>query len=259
MRKILLIIVLVLGCYIDSSACSILAEDIPFCNAAKADYSLIARGKIVEKFEHGIIMELYEVYRGEEDRCEIKVFERPAWDCNGLIFNYDIKYFGEVGQVVLFYAEPIETLEHNWEEEGEYRTLYADIKGYGQFIKPMIQQGNKVKGLFAKGINAVKIDQIAQKLADCGVEGLLPDSRPLCGPHALNIYPNPATDIFYIKDDIGVEGEVKLYDMSGKLVMQKSAILVGEGLKLGALPSGMYLVVAQSGSTTFHQKLLINR
>ena len=258
MRRLLLSFILLSAIYYQVKACSIVAEEISFCQYTQYnDGNMIARGKIIKKINRGVIVELYEVYRGDETRCEVKIFERPDFDCNGIIFNYDISNFGETGDIILFEAMKIETPEKSWQEQGEYITEYSDIKGFKRLIKPMIQEGNKVKGLFTSGVNSVKVDEIFNKLLACGVEGLLTEPRQLCGEHALKIYPNPAQEYFYLDYDANDVEEVALYDISGKRVTFSQSYSE-DGISIKGFPSGVYIVVMKTQGAIFKQKLLIS-
>lgn len=219
---------------------------------------MIARGKILEKTRSFLVVDLYEVYRGDETRCKIKIFNQSDYNCTGTIFDYELLFFGEVGQTVLFHADKIESDQNNPEEVGEYRNMYANVGSLGRLISPMIQEGDQINGQFLAGINSIKVEELGEKLLECGVQDLLPFSRPLCGEHLLNFYPNPALDFFYINDEIGEEAKLSVYNTAGQLVLAKEQVSKGEKILLDNLSSGLYLVVVSSDNAIFKEKLLIS-
>ena len=107
--------------------CSIDPSKVPYCKTANYGSQLLASGKILKKINRGYIVQLHEVYKGEEERCEIKVFEQKDDDCNGLIFDYKLSLLGNVGDVILFRAHLITTTDTDWAEEGEYYSPYVKI------------------------------------------------------------------------------------------------------------------------------------
>ncbi len=80
-------------------------------------------------------------------------------------------------------------------------------------------------------------------------------------PESLQIYPNPASDIVYIKlpgegDEQNVQ--VDIYDASGRLAQQK-VIRRGGQLDVSELSGGIYFLKLNCREGIFHTKLLINR
>lgn len=69
-----------------------------------------------------------------------------------------------------------------------------------------------------------------------------------------SIYPNPVTDILYIKTQEKV-GNVSLYDVSGKLIN----VQYNNGqINVSALPKGMYILRATTDKAVYQQKLIKN-
>ena len=65
---------------------------------------------------------------------------------------------------------------------------------------------------------------------------------------ALSVYPNPATNFILVD----MQGEVSIYDLCGKLVLQGNG---SSRIDVSSLPEGMYFVKTKSGCN----KLVINR
>lgn len=261
MKLHLLTISILFGSITSAFACSIVPDPIPFCSEVSynIENSLIARGQITGTLKHGIIIELFEVYRGDETRCEIKVFDRGEWDCNGIIFDNRASLMGNIGDIIVFTTWEIHEKERSWEEAGEYSNVYAEIEGLGLLSKPLVQQGNHIKGFFDEGVNSVPVNQFGERLVSCGVEGLLDEPHRLCNGLPLTIYPNPTSDRFFIGNDINQEAEVMIYDMQGKVVYHKNTYLSEDGIPVTHLPSGMYIVVVKTVAIIQQEKLMVTR
>jgi hypothetical protein len=54
------------------------------------------------------------------------------------------------------------------------------------------------------------------------------------------LYPNPTTGIVYLPENEGFEQYVRVFDLSGRTVLETT--IMGNSLDLGALPAGMYLL-----------------
>lgn len=258
MKRILLSAFLCISFLSPSFACQYIAWDIPFFDGVKRDDSMIARGKVVEKTDTYLVVELIEVYRGDETRCQIKIYNGGDYNCTGTVFDYELLYFGEVGQTLLFHADEITSELYGPEAIGEYRNMYARVGKSNILMHPIIQEGNTLKGDFTEGVTSLKVNEVAKRLADFGVQRLLPLSRPLCGSHTLSIYPNPSLDYFSIKTNIEEEAELLVYNTTGQLVLRKEAVAREEKILLDNLASGLYLVFVKTARATFQQKLVIN-
>ena len=166
---------------------------------------------------------------------------------------------GNVGQTILFKTSQSGVGEYAWDEAGQYRSIYFRHKRIRQVFKPMVQGGGSVNGLFAEGVRSVKVSEIGQKLAEADVENLLPTPRLICGHQPLHIYPNPASEFFFIDREHTAYEEITLYDMQGRQVLYKQEYQSEDGVTIRELPEGLYLVIARSEGVIFKQKLLVRR
>lgn len=113
----------------------------------------------------------------------------------------------------------------------------------------------ELHGLMAEGLSFLKVEEVAGKLVEYEVKDLLPVSRPLCEVvPPLMIYPNPATDFFFINDEIGENAELRIYNTGGQLVLANNQVSHGEKVILSPLASGIYIVHIKTDKTTFQQK-----
>ena len=69
----------------------------------------------------------------------------------------------------------------------------------------------------------------------------------------LNLYPNPASNVFYVNSQ--EVSQVEIYDLSGKLV--KSTQNISNGISVNELSNGIYIVKIQSGKNSISKKLII--
>lgn len=238
--------------------CSIDPSKIPYCRSANFGSQLLASGTIFKKIDRGYIIRLHEVYKGDEERCEIKVFERQDNDCNGIFFDYKLNLLGKGGDVILFRASLITTADTDWAEEGEYYSPYVKIGRLSPLERPLKRSGNKYKGFFKEGQNSVSVDEVWQELSDCGVENLLPEARPICGAFSIKVYPNPANEAVFLEQIVESFTSVELFDLKGKLVHQQNTYDPSLGVPTAQLASGLYIIVAKFGNATFRQKLVVN-
>ncbi|MEM6804677.1 MAG: T9SS type A sorting domain-containing protein [Bacteroidota bacterium] len=259
MKHTFLLSILIFSLSFKVFPCSIDPSKIPYCRAANFGKQLLASGTIFKKIDRGYIIRLHEVYKGEEERCEIKVFERKDEDCNGLLFDYKLNLLGKVGDVILFRARLITSADTDWAEEGEYYSPYVKIGSYSPLERPLKRSGNKYKGFFKEGQNSVSVDKVWQELSDCGVENLLPEARPICGSFSINIYPNPANEVVFLDQIVESFTSIELFDLNGNLVHKQNSYDPSLGISTAQLASGLYIIVAKLGNATFKQKLLVSR
>lgn len=75
----------------------------------------------------------------------------------------------------------------------------------------------------------------------------------------ISIYPNPAFD--YVSIELPASGAwtITIYDLNGKAMLNNSVNGSIAEISLSALPSGIYMVVAQTKSIQYNEKLVISR
>ncbi|MCT4588628.1 MAG: T9SS type A sorting domain-containing protein [Carboxylicivirga sp.] len=75
---------------------------------------------------------------------------------------------------------------------------------------------------------------------------------------SFTISPNPATNYFTItSSDNQIEGEVQIFDLSGKLVLKQHVNAGNETINIDKLQSGLYIVSYRDGSQNFTQKIRV--
>lgn len=77
---------------------------------------------------------------------------------------------------------------------------------------------------------------------------------------AINIYPNPAKNEFFLKSNKSILGKlsVEIFDASGKLVSSQKAV-ADEAINTQALPNGVYVVKVTGLGVEYSSKLMIKK
>jgi len=68
---------------------------------------------------------------------------------------------------------------------------------------------------------------------------------------SLNIYPNPASDILFVSQDVD---EVAIFDVTGKLVLKE---FNNNSINISTLNSGLYIVKTISEGKNYEHKIQI--
>lgn len=87
------------------------------------------------------------------------------------------------------------------------------------------------------------------------------EKRSINEKSIFEIYPNPTDDILYIKAHDSTETglNVFIYDMTGRLLIEKTNKIGFFEVSVGHLPMGMYSIKIRTGNTVYNRKILINR
>lgn len=247
MKKTILLLLINIVWAVTGNACVIFS--IPFCQAANQfPDAVIARVKITEKFEKGIRLQILEVYRGEESRPEVIMWDGPLFPCT----VYQSHTFGEVGEIKLALLFRIDQTNTNWQIEGDYRRHSMQLA-----IPGLTQKGNHLKGKFndAGQSSSIDLSELQEKLSACVDSGIHPE--PLVpGKVRLWLFPQPATDVMYIGNDFGQPVDIHLYDMAGRWIYQKNSYLTREEISMENIPAGIYQLVVYRGNEVYSTKVL---
>ena len=65
----------------------------------------------------------------------------------------------------------------------------------------------------------------------------------------MSIYPNPATDIITLKN--GTEGQFKLFNVKGQLVLNHNTVQADSKLDISNLPKGLYIYELNNSYTLY--------
>jgi hypothetical protein len=131
--------------------------------------------------------------------------------------------------------------------------------------KPILGAINQVLLADSTGSYTVHISQNGCTATSAAVKIIISGTSEELALSQLNIFPNPATDVFYVKVSNSFHGPVKLqlFDLTGRLLqkqeLQKNETQLETNLKVSTLPTGLYLLRIQQGNSQVMKKLTIKR
>ena len=224
-----------------------------FCDwAQETEYSII-RGKIVQTFNRGLKLKVLSVYRGNETRQEITIWDGTDFNCTG-IYSMAASNMGKEGQTVLVQVAKIDSIENRWEIEGDYRNTKFSANRTS-----LIQEGNHIIGALTEfdDDQRTHIDKIAKVLSKCVGQGINNPPFMPSGINTLRLFPNPASDFLFIANDDAAEAEVKVFNILGNLVIDKTIYIAEEGIPVQDLPSGIYVCVVKMSGLRYKGKFLV--
>lgn len=101
---------------------------------------------------------------------------------------------------------------------------------------------------------ALLIRPVFRKELITGIEPILPNET-----QEISLSPNPATDFIQINSqEPQEEFQLKIYDLSGKLILHRPEFYTNTPFSIETLKKGMYLLVLQSEKKVFKTKLIKN-
>jgi Flp pilus assembly pilin Flp len=74
--------------------------------------------------------------------------------------------------------------------------------------------------------------------------------------HNISIYPNPSTDKIYFKFENNNIRRITIFDLTGKLIIQKTFVRQNETIDLSDFDSGIYTIEIQTDEVTLTKKIL---
>lgn len=219
---------------------------IDFCQslAMNPDKPLI-RGKLIEELDHGIKVEVLEVYRGSVPDKKITI-----WD--GTPFRYyenkarDL--FPQEAEEAVLLLFPIDSIVNEWDKMGDFGNSCTNW-----CTSSLIREGEVLKGLFRWGnvsgefVDEVPLKDFVKEAQSCVETGWGPTG----------IYPNPATDMINI-DGEGEIDEVRLWNILGQHVLTIREPEYPIQMSVSHLASGVYvLTLHRQGSFVVKEKVRI--
>ncbi|HNQ11844.1 MAG TPA: metallophosphoesterase [Bacteroidia bacterium] len=140
------------------------------------------------------------------------------------------------------------SLQASWPHDIMY-SYYNGI--YGSLIVDIHEDTLDAKYITSTGL---LYDQFKMVRMDNNSRMVYDASTSAIDPFRLEIYPNPAQSEFFV----GLDGtNLKIFDISGKLVESKDLITKGEKINISRLPAGIYLVRMESEGKLLKEKLEI--
>ena len=134
-----------------------------------------------------------------------------------------------------------------------------------EIIKATARLDNRTGEIGSEGSNDWgwgKANALAAVLATQAVVDV-PETRVV--QHFFSVYPNPTADMLTVEidgqHDFGAEIQVKVYDLSGRMVMEEHGAF-GSGeiqLNVAGLENGTYLIAVQGDSKTTFRKFVVSK
>ena len=144
-KKLQLLFCLSLFMISTSIACSFNPESL--CSSLSLlTGDLVVSGQIIGIDDDGIDLKVIQVFRGEENRETIRIWDGTDFDCNGFV-SMAASDLGSINDSVLLVLPMIDSLENTWEIVGDYRRPHFMLHTTALNIKNNILQG------FIKGVS----------------------------------------------------------------------------------------------------------
>ena len=250
MKKLFTLLLFLAGARASLLACSF--YPLGFCLVASdSSMSAIVEFTIVEQLDHGIRVQVNQVWLGAEFRPELIIWDRQDIDCNG-IFPQSTTQYGPVGTRIVAPLELILTTNSGWEVAGDYRaSTFHFTDGY------LYEDGQRWKSYYQGLDESIDIPQseLGALLSGCTGLELMPYQ-----PGIMTLAPNPATqEAVKIQRSWSFPTEVTVYDHTGRIVLTR--LLTSEEVELSveALSSGCYVVESRVGKMVLRQKLMVQK
>lgn len=250
-----IIYLLLLALYLPALSCSFHVEH--FCGTvAKFSDRPVILGKLTAELDHGVQVQVLEVYRGTvEERCII-IWDAETFDCNGPFPRKAIQLFGEQKDEAILMLSSIETPVSSWEQVGEYGN--QDLP----FITPsLVKDGQMLRGSFfydhsaGSYVDAIPFDEFEDRIKACATgnwEITYPDIKtPSCEEKGegdrrafiASVYPNPVTHTLIVDAGEEVEADLVLYDIRGKSVFSTRSTSWPAEIPVSHLSVGIYILL----------------
>ncbi len=89
-----------------------------------------------------------------------------------------------------------------------------------------------------------------------GVDSTISSIAEIAANEGFKLYPNPTVSEVSIEIGHSTPASIKIFDMMGRLVEEKTATNTKESIVTSHWPQGMYLVIVEQGSNRFMQRLV---
>jgi hypothetical protein len=230
-------LMLALGLHLTAAACSIIY--LPFCKVGEwnPEHALL-RGTVLSHHPDYIELQLEEVWRGEETRPVVRIWNRQSWDCNGLPFDGRADRIGAVGQRVWVFSELVDSVAYGWETPGDYYAGYDYVTAYyaredqGQVTVVLDEE-------FPGEPQTVSLGSFENRLRQC-VPGLRETPQPVAAARVG--YDAARQRISLIFTPAVTPVSVTLYDLQGRQAVPDLAPAELAGISTAGMARGLYFV-----------------
>lgn len=253
MTKYYLIIFVLIIITLKTFACRF--EPLPFCGTIEEfPEDIVVSGTITSKNEKSIDLTIIDLFRGEESKEVIRIWDGTDFDCNG-IHSMSTKDIGEGGDTIIIMLPKINEIENEWDVLGDYRRPdpYALTPELG------VRNGEvtgSVKGWKFDKIPYNEFKENFTKSGDCTSILLSVDNNDSNATIAVT---NPFTTNLLIDLDEALNNvSILLYSSNGKLVFKEELhYRTISNIATGMLPTGLYILEIRNENKSFKRKKLI--
>ena len=175
-----------------------------------------------------------------------------SWECNNPI-NLIRQWKGKPAMAIHTYCGELDEFKLMTPNQ-----MFCDTLNKYQLPHTYNQDpnGDHVNSLFTslpQGINFLyNVMDTAQIRVQTGIE----DGVAI---HAMSVYPNPASEQFYLSGSVNSIQHLIVYNLSGQKVMQVENPVEGKSIDISALDKGMYFISLQSGNEKASTLRLVKR
>lgn len=227
------------------------------------DKDFVFGGEIVQTGNEYVQIKVLDYFRGNESREIITIWSGTDFDCNGW-HSMSANEFGGVGDSIVIMTHLIETINNPWDVECDY--FRSD------FCYNSSKNGNNdwILGGFGEGwvsYEKFKEKWEAQELVGCENYETTAEFCEMVGneeveeelKEEINIIPNLTAGPFIVSMPIDLENElkVKIFDASGKMVIDKKVFQREHEFDLSQFSAGVYFVSIFKGKKILETKRVV--
>lgn len=101
----------------------------------------------------------------------------------------------------------------------------------------------------------LRVDSMGCLVEGCGAVGV--EEQLVIGNEQFSIWPNPTSEVLNLELQQQVMTELRVYDMAGKLMLQKQTTQQQEAIDVSALENGLYLLTVLQGEMKTTVKVMV--
>lgn len=236
---------------------SVIACDIAcsFCHEFQANEFVFA-GKIVEKGEHFIKFEPFDVLRGKEHRSVITIWSGTDFECNGT-FSMAAEEMGDVGDSLLLSAFQIYTIQNQWDVFCDYRRTNLCVYQIKDGEIGPFNVSSEVQAPLA--YTAFKQKWQEESFNYCKNYKWDFTACTDVSEIVINVFPNPTTNKLYLQIFIPpyTPFTYKIYDVSGRFIQKGHIIDFNTEIDMSHFPKGVYLLSVFTGGSVRNERIVV--
>ncbi|MBL4862613.1 MAG: T9SS type A sorting domain-containing protein [Crocinitomicaceae bacterium] len=129
-------------------------------------------------------------------------------------------------------------------------TISSNLNSYTDLAAPIGQLYYLIEVENLNGCNPLK-SNYGSSLSNLVENGELPNALTELGSGSVNVYPNPTTDVIYlVTEGVELPYTVELYDIGGRMILNKTCNLEEEVIDISTCERGVYLVKISTSNSS---------